>query len=99
MIVTVEAGDELPPPDELAEDLMQAGYPIREIKQRIDGRAVTVWQIVDQVVVERVLAGERLPTNVSERREILRLARRRGISMARFERLGWRPERYLTDVA
>ena len=54
MIIIVEPGDDdLPPPDEMAEELMQLGYPVSEIRVRRGNRHTrTVWAIVDQVLAD-----------------------------------------------
>ena len=50
----------------------------------------------DPVVIARVLAGERIPTNRAERFEIVARWPYTGRPYADLERLGWKPERYRT---
>lgn len=52
---------------------------------------------IDEVVVQRVLAGERMHTTTAERYEIVRRWPSTGRPLADLERMGWKPERYKTE--
>lgn len=51
---------------------------------------------IDPIVVERVLAGDRVPTTIAEKREITRRWLARGGSLNELERVtGWKSDRYV----
>lgn len=62
-----------------------------------DGDVATDFGAIDEMAVERLLAGDLVPATVAEKREVVRIARARGMSLREIElRTGiTKPERYI----
>lgn len=57
-------------------------------------KPIKLHEAPDPIVIERVMAGERVETNRAEREELVRRYIALGRPLADFERMGWKPERY-----
>ncbi len=97
MIITLAHDEECPDPDQLARVCEALGQPVMEIRRKcgaVGNSTVAIWQYVDPVRVELIIRGGDTPTNVSEKREVVRRMIERGLPLSHLEDLGWQPNRY-----